>query len=477
MHIPPWVALSAWLPLSLLLFRRGSLRIAILINFLGGWALLPGADYTATKGDFPYTILPVCLPSTYFLTKATTLGLTAILGILLFHRERIRHLRKDTSDLLILLWCIVPLCSALANGLSVGSGLVGSAYLFLAWIVPYFSGRLFLRDQESLLLLTYAIVAAGLLYIPICILELFTGPQVYFHIYGYEPFRWIGAPRYFGFRPIGFLEDGNQLGVWMATSALVAFSLWAHRSVGRILGIPARWAALSLAAVTLLCQSAGSILLLVLLLPLAIKSRRDLIRVTIATLLGGVVLFITLQLTHVVSWREIAHSNPVTHAIVNGLRNMGRESFAWRLGRDESQMGAALHKPLFGSGEWAWWRAGGVRPWDIWTLVFGMYGMFGVFALGWILVRPVIGTVWLANQCAGSEGIPLAIALAGILVMTILDSVMNGAIILPYLLVAGALCAPWLPGRPAQRNDGRFANASHGKAGRACMSERLAKRG
>ena len=99
MQIPPRVALSAWLPLSLLLFRRCPLRIAILINFLGGWALLPGADYTATKGPFPYSILPVCLPSTYFFIKATTLGLTAILGILLFHRERIRQLRTDASDL------------------------------------------------------------------------------------------------------------------------------------------------------------------------------------------------------------------------------------------------------------------------------------------------------------------------------------------------------------------------------------------
>jgi hypothetical protein len=220
---------------------------------------------------------------------------------------------------------------------------------------------------------------------------------------------------------------------------------------------------LSLAAVTLLCQSAGSILLLVLLLPLAMNSRRYVIRVTIATLLGGIFLFITLQLTHVVSWREIAHSNPVAHAIANGLRDIGRDSFGWRLGRDESQMGAALHKPLFGSGEWAWWRAGGVRPWDIWTLVFGMYGLFGVFAMGWILISPVIGTVWLSNQCAGSEERPIAIALAGILVMTILDSAMNGAIILPYLLAAGALFPCWLPGPPGQGNNVHSSNAPHWK--------------
>jgi hypothetical protein len=211
----------------------------------------------------------------------------------------------------------------------------------------------------------------------------------------------------------------------------------------------------------------------VLVLPLTQKSGRYLIRATIATLLGGVVLFITLQLTHVVSWHEIAHSNPVTDAIANGLRNIGRESFAWRLRRDESQMGAALHKPLFGSGEWDWWRAGGVRPWDIWTPIFGMYGMFGVLTLGWLLISPVIGTVWLPNSRAGSEEVSIAIALAGILVMTILDSAVNGAIILSYLLVAGALFPRWLPGPPAPGNNVRSSSASNWKAGQEWIEQKL----
>ena len=156
------------------------------------------------------------------------------------------------------------------------------------------------------------------------------------------------------------------------------------------------------------------------------------------------------------TWREIAQSNPAAHAIANDLRSIGRESFGWRLGRDESQMGTALHKPLFGSGDWAWWRAGGVRPWDIWTLIFGMYGMFGVLLVGWILISPVIGTVWSPNQYASWGKNPIAIALASILVMTILDSALNGAIILPYLLVAGALLPPRLSTLPTQGKIGAF---------------------
>jgi hypothetical protein len=146
-----------------------------------------------------------------------------------FGRTEIRKYRVSLRDIPIVLWCVVPLCSYVVNRLSLWSGLISALYLSLAWLVPYSLGRLFFRDRDSLLLVAKAIVLEDLSYLPICLLELFTGPQLYFHISGYEPFRWTGAQRYVGFRPIGFLEDGNQLGIWMATSALLATAFWIRR--------------------------------------------------------------------------------------------------------------------------------------------------------------------------------------------------------------------------------------------------------
>jgi len=114
-----------------------------------------------------------------------------------------------------------------------------------------------------------ALVLAGVAYVPVCLLELFTGPQIYAHLYGYEPYRWVGAQRYVGFRPVGLLEDGNQLGMWMATSAMIAIWFWRHRLVNAIFGIPIAWISATLLVVTLLCQSGGSIVLLLCLLPFA----------------------------------------------------------------------------------------------------------------------------------------------------------------------------------------------------------------
>ena len=50
MHIPPLLALSAWIPIGVFLFRRFRLPVAILTNFLAGWAVLPSADYKTMQG-------------------------------------------------------------------------------------------------------------------------------------------------------------------------------------------------------------------------------------------------------------------------------------------------------------------------------------------------------------------------------------------------------------------------------------------
>src|SRR4051794_15312088 len=99
MHATPIIVFSLWFLAGTLFFRMCPLRIAIVSNFLAGWAILPGADFASPQSDFPYWILPVCLPSTSFLTKATVLGITAIAGVLLFHRAEIRKLELGAKDL------------------------------------------------------------------------------------------------------------------------------------------------------------------------------------------------------------------------------------------------------------------------------------------------------------------------------------------------------------------------------------------
>jgi hypothetical protein len=439
--ISPWIAFLAWVPISLYCFHRYRVRVAILINFIAAWGVLPGASFARETAGFPYWILGTCLPSIHFFTKATVPSLTCLLGILLVDRRVLSRFKLSFYDLPMLVWCVVPLLSAVANAQGLVSALRSELYQTLAWGVPYLVGRLYFVDAASLKLAAKAFVIAGIAYVPICLLELFTGPQIYAHLYGYQPYRWIGAQRYFGFRPIGLLEDGNQLGIWMATAALLAIWLWRRRLATTVLGIPIAWASGVLFVVTLLCQSGGSIVLLLCLLPFVFVRQRHLPRALIALLLLAIVGAIGLRLANVVSLQSLVKQNPIARSAAYALRKVGRGSFGWRLSQDEKHVTSALETPALGTGEWDWWQASASRPWGLWLLAFGMYGTVGLLALEGLQLLPVARVVWFPSGHGGKEGAALRSALAATILMSAIDNLLNGSMILPLLLVIGGLSA------------------------------------
>jgi hypothetical protein len=441
MPLVPLAALIGWIPVGIYLFRRYPVRIAILANFLGGWALLPGANYRPTTDEFPYWVLGVCLPTDYFLTKATVTGLAAIGGMLLFYSADLKRIRFAICDIPMAIWCCVPLISAITHWNALGEGVFSAIYQAIAWGVPWMLGRIYFSDHDSLLLAARAYVVAGVAYVPICLLEICVGPQLYALFYGYQPYRWIGAERYLGYRPIGFLEDGNQLGIWMAAATLIAVSLFARRRLRPIYGMSPRWIASGLAVTTLLCQSAGSILLLLILAPLTLFRQRSLVRVSVAILFLCIVFFAAFRMTNLVSLRALAQRNAMLHSIASGLASIGRQSFTWRIARDESHIAMALRHPLLGSGQWDWWQGGDSRPWSLWLLVLGMYGLVGLIAFGSILFLPVIRSVWSPVDSNYRDDSDLRRALVALILMVALDSLLNGAMILPYLLVMGGLAS------------------------------------
>jgi hypothetical protein len=431
------LAFLAWIPLSLVLFRRNPIRVAILMNFLGGWALLPIARFSGDPS--PFWILGNGLHTEYFLTKATVTGLSGLLGVLLFDRQVFRSFRLTFWDLPMLMWCIVPLLSGIANPDFFGAALVGEIYQLLAWGVPWVLGRLYFSDTASLRLAAKAFVISGLLYVPICLIEVWAGPQIYAHLYGYQPYRWVRTQRYLGYRPIGLLETGTQLGIWMATSALIAVWLWLRRSVDRILGIPTVWTAAILCGATLLCQSGGSIVLLVALLPFVFVSRRYFPRVMAILLVTAILLFAGLRLTDAVSVRTLMRRNHTVHAATEFLKRIHRGSLALRLDHDERTVDLALEQPILGSGQWDWWRYTGLRPSGLWLLAFGMYGLFGLIALEALQLIPVVRVVWFPLARSDIEDLNLRHAFVAVILTTAIDNLLNNAMIMPLLLVMGGM--------------------------------------
>jgi hypothetical protein len=439
MNVYLLACLIGWVPVGAYLFRRYPARIAILANFLGGWAVLPGAVYAPTTAAFPYWIMGVCLPTNYLLTKATVTGLAGLVGVLLFHSSDLKRFRPGLCDLPMAVWCCVPLLTAATNWSTFPEGICGVAYQSIAWGVPWLLGRVYFSDNESLLLFARACVIGGVCYVPICIVEICAGPQLYAFVYGYQPYRWIGAGRYVGFRPIGMMEDGNQLGIWMAAATLIAFALLVHQPKSRLLGMPLGWVAAGLACTTLLCQSVGSISLLLLLLPFTMSRGPTILRRGVAVIVVAAAIFVLVRMTGLVPLRALAQQNGLLHSIVGVLGRFGRQSLAWRLSRDENFIRIALHTPFLGSGQWNWWQIGDSRPWSLWLLVFGMYGIIGLLAFESILLLPVIRVVWPSASSNTPGKLNLRPALSALILMVAIDSLFNGALILPYLLVMGAL--------------------------------------
>jgi hypothetical protein len=440
--ISSWIAFLVWVPISLYFFRRYPVRIAVLINFIGGWAVLPSTAFSPTNAIFPYWFLGTCLPSIHFFTKASITAITCLAGVLLVDRRIFQQFKLSCWDLPMLVWCCVPVFSALANDKGLVSTLRGELYQILAWGVPYIFGRLYFTDTDSLKLAAKAFVIAGLAYIPICLLEVFTGPQFYAHLYGYQPYRWIGAHRYIGFRPVGFLEDGNQLGIWMAASALIAICLWKWQLVDCVLRVPIALVAGILFAFTLLCQSGGSIILLFGLLPFVLFNKSYLPRVLTVILLLGIFTAMAIRLANVVSLQTLVKQNAAAHSVAEFLKRIHRGSFGWRLSQDEKNVNQALETPLLGSGEWDWWKASSLRPWGLWLLAFGMYGMAGLISLEGLQFLPVARGLRPPGFRLDASAFHLRSALATVLLMSTIDNLLNGSMILPLCLLIGGLSAP-----------------------------------
>jgi hypothetical protein len=163
-----------------------------LICVIGEWALLPTGSYPESIFREPLgsgvSMHAVAIPTSLLVNKATAIALGCLAGSMLFDWPAIRHVRPSWVDLPILAWCLVPVASALANGLRPTEGLAQARYLMLAWGIPYFMGRVYLTNGDALRRLAWGLVLAGVLYVPLCLVEFIHWPFLYGWIYGAHPY-------------------------------------------------------------------------------------------------------------------------------------------------------------------------------------------------------------------------------------------------------------------------------------------------
>lgn len=243
-----YIVMFGWIPFVLYLFRWLPARWAIVISFIVAWLFLPLAE-------FP-------LPGLPDYTKMSAACYGVLLATIVFDVQRFSSFRFGWLDLPMLVWCLCPLASSLANDLGWYDGVSAAIAQTTSWGLPYYLGRLYLNNLDGLRKLAIAIFVGGLIYIPLCLIEVRMSPQLHRIFYGYHAHDFSQTVRYGGFRPTVFMEHGLMVGAWMMAAALIGVWLWRAGVIGQLWGIPIAQLVAALLVTNVLVKSTGALILL-----------------------------------------------------------------------------------------------------------------------------------------------------------------------------------------------------------------------
>ncbi len=160
---------------------------------------------------------------------------SVFLAALLLDFKTIKSFRLQMVDLPMLIWCVCPLLSSLANDLGLFDAYVAAREQFIGWGLPYFIGRIYLTNHDRLREMAIGIVLSGLIYVPLCLLEIRLSPQLHTWMYGYPPRMndFSQQVRYGGYRPVVFMDHSLAVAAWMSTATLTSFWLWRSDRITR----------------------------------------------------------------------------------------------------------------------------------------------------------------------------------------------------------------------------------------------------
>jgi len=416
------VALVAWVPFALLLFFMMPVRRAVVVTCVAGWLLLPVAGLS--------------VPGLPDWTKTTAVSVGMLLGLVLRRPDRLLALRPRIADLPMLSWCLVPLASSLANGLGAYDGLAAMLVRVIDWGIPWIVGRAVFRTPAELEELVRGIVLGAVCYVPLCVFEMVMSPQLHRIVYGFHQHDFIQTVRGDGYRPMVFLNHGLMVGLWMTAGTVGAWCLWRAGRLRVPGGLPPVLVVAGLFGTLVFCRSAGALALAVGAIGMVEAWHRS--RLALAPLLAVALVPGYLVLRTAGDW----HGEAVV-AEVAALSEQRAESLAFRFENDRIFAERAALQPVFGWGGWGRMcppgREDEVVTDTLWIIAYGQNGLVGLASVFGLILVPVLRTI---RRRAGAALAPprwAGTALAAILVVFALDSLLNAMPNPVFVAAAGAL--------------------------------------
>lgn len=207
--------LFGWPLMTLPLFVLLPARRAVIASLIAGWLFLPVFRF----GD----------PGLQHYGKIAATVLAPLLGAIIFDPFQLLAFRPRLWDLPALIWCLCPIATSISNDLGFYDGLSNALDNTLLWGVPYFLGRLYFSDLAALRELALGIVIGGLIYVPLCLIEIRMSPQLHRWVYGYYQHSFLQTIKAGGYRPMVFMQHGLAVAVWMLSGAMAAHSISGDR--------------------------------------------------------------------------------------------------------------------------------------------------------------------------------------------------------------------------------------------------------
>lgn len=426
-----------------LLGLKGQVRekpaASLFVVYLLGSLFLPIAAFgnLVEQSDAIVHVLGNALPYGSWLNRAVLLG-PIVLSLAVLRTWFVgTQASFSWPDWMMLIWILVPVGAGIANDSPFTSDIWQSVYLALTWGAPFAAVRLTYRGKQEIQSALRIIVKVGVLTAALALMEFAFGRFLYASFYGWHPFKDEGSTRYFGYRPLLFFEDPNQIGMWWATLAIASWTVWrlSRNAVAR------RWLLLAVTPPFFFQAIGASLLTAAGLAMLQIRRRRVIASILIGLLVFAVCLIVLRgPLLHY--GRQFSKSSDAGQIAQSILRKSSIGSLGWRMALEERNEHLLRQRIALGWGDVNYWRQDNVneRPWGFATLIVGAYGIVGLCVWGLLTVVPSAvvfarGTVWyLADE------LPLR-ALTVVLLIHGIDASLNSAYFLPIVMCIGMVCS------------------------------------
>lgn len=418
-----YIAMFGWIPVVVALFASLPPRRAAISAFIFAWLFLPTVAFQVQG-----------LPD-YTKVSATCLGV--LLGTVMFDSRSLLTIRPSWADAPIVVWTLSPIVTSYLNGLGIYDGLSVAFETGVMWGLPYLIGRVYLGDLAGLRALAVGIFVGGLVYAPLCLLEVRLSPQLNRWIYGYHVAGFMQTKRLGGWRPTVFMQHGLMVGMWMTAATLCGVWLWRGRM--KTLGqFPMFVLVPFLVGSTILCKSLGAFGLLFGGLCALFSSTILKTRWVMVALASIPLVYIGVRTTGAYDIHRLV---PLA-AMIDENR---AESLEARFSNEDLLIEKALQRRFFGWGGYNRSRiereeAGDSVPIDgMWIIALGQRGMVGALSITLLAVVPGLlilrrrPSAWAHPLFAGPA------ALATLLLISAVDNLLNAMINPVFMLAAGGL--------------------------------------